>query len=144
MPEAPVPPYAEFVTFAESFLHHGDSPRAVGWLRDDADTRYRVMLDVIRPSERPVTLLDFGCGLAHLYDYILRHALRGITYSGLDLSDRFLAAARAKFPDVTYYQCDVLDPAAPSLPPLGAPLQRCAAVRCDRPGGTPALRRCPP
>jgi SAM-dependent methyltransferase len=110
-------PYDQIVSYCETCLEkYGDSSPGVGWPRGDADTRYRVMLDVISPATAPVTLLDFGCGASHLYEYILMHHPDGIVYSGLDLSDRFLALSRQKFPDVQYYQTDVLDSVAPELP----------------------------
>ena len=74
------------------------------------------MLDLIRPSSSPVTLLDFGCGASHLYEYILKNGINRVRYSGLDLSDRFLELSRRKFPDVTYHRVDVLDPAAAPVP----------------------------
>ena len=40
--------------------------------RGTATTRYRVMLDLILPTPSPVTLLDFGCGVSHLYEYAPR------------------------------------------------------------------------
>lgn len=74
------------------------------------------MLGVVRPGSGAATLLDFGCGLSHLYEYILRNNFTDIQYSGLDLSERFLTLSRQKFPAVPYYDIDVLDPASPPLP----------------------------
>ena len=34
---------------------------------EDARRKYALMLEVIRERDEPVTLLDFGCGPAHLY-----------------------------------------------------------------------------
>lgn len=106
------PRYASIVAHYESCLvRHGDSHLGVDWpSREDAETRYRVMLDVLRraPGER-VELLDFGCGTAHLYEYLRgRPEYAGIRYSGLDLSERFVDVARAKHPDVPFYRLDVL------------------------------------
>jgi ubiquinone/menaquinone biosynthesis C-methylase UbiE len=110
-------PYSPIIAFCEEWLEkHGDTPVGVGWPRGDADTRYRVMLELIRPSPSPVTLLDFGCGASHLYEYILRHKFDRILYSGLDLSPRFLELSREKFPSVSYYDVDVLDPHSIPLP----------------------------
>jgi SAM-dependent methyltransferase len=110
-------PYLPIIAYCEDWLtRFGDSALGVGWPREDAEVRYRVMMDLIRPSSSPVTLLDFGCGASHLYEYILRNGIEGIQYSGLDLSDRFLELSRGKFPSVPYYRVDVLDPLAPSLP----------------------------
>ena len=103
--------YLEIVAHLEScFDRHGDSPQGVDWPnREDALTRYRVMLDVIRQrGDERVSLLDFGCGLSHLYEYMLARDLNRIDYSGLDISAKFIAASRRKFPANTYYCSDVL------------------------------------
>jgi SAM-dependent methyltransferase len=105
-------PYERLVRFSESFFErHGDCFLGVGWTKrqEDADTRYRVMLDLIAGDDRPATLLDFGCGASHLYEYMRRRPQGTITYSGLDLSPQFLACSRSKFPDVTYYELDILE-----------------------------------
>lgn len=91
---------------------YGDTYLGMGWTKrqEDADTRYRVMLEAIReqPGEH-ITLLDFGCGASHLYEYILNHGLEHIGYSGLDLSEKYLALAKRKFPSLPYYHLDVLE-----------------------------------
>jgi SAM-dependent methyltransferase len=57
-------------------------------------------------------LLDFGCGASHLYEYLERHPIPGLSYAGLDLSPRFIALCRAKYPQNRYDCLDVLDPDA--------------------------------
>lgn len=91
---------------------YGDTFEGAGWTKKKvyADRRYQVMLDVIRPTVGPVSLLDFGCGASLLLDYIQRSGIVNLAYTGLDLSSKCLDASRAKFPDVTYYQVDILDP----------------------------------
>jgi len=104
--------YHQIVEESEKCLiAHGDRPEGVGWPKPaDAPTRHRVMLEAIRPEHRQgVTLLDFGCGLSHLYEYIGHESLTGIDYSGLDISPRFLELSRQKYPEVTYYAIDVLE-----------------------------------
>jgi SAM-dependent methyltransferase len=91
---------------------HGDSYLGVFWTKSKelTELRYRVMLDVIRdPHDEEVTLLDFGCGASHLLEYMLAHGVAGVSYSGLDLSPKFLALSRSKHPSVTYYELDVLE-----------------------------------
>lgn len=103
-------PYAQNIQACEADLvAYGDSARGVGWKTTDADARYRVMLDVIRPGSSPCTLLDFGCGASHLYEYILRQKINGVSYEGLDLSDKFLALSKDKFPNTVYHKIDILD-----------------------------------
>lgn len=103
--------YFSIVAHYESCLQrHGDNHLGVDWPnREDAETRYRVMLEVIkRPPDATVSLLDFGCGASHLYEFILRHRRDEIDYSGLDISPRFVRLSREKFPQVTYYCLDIL------------------------------------
>jgi 2-polyprenyl-3-methyl-5-hydroxy-6-metoxy-1,4-benzoquinol methylase len=82
--------YLNIVSHYESCLdQHGDTHLGVDWPRqEDVETRHRVMLELIKPESRNarVTLLDFGCGAAHLNEYIRRQGLENIEYAGLDLS----------------------------------------------------------
>jgi SAM-dependent methyltransferase len=89
---------------------YGNTFRGVGWTsQEHTDRRYRVMLDLIRRDVvRPVTLLDFGCGLSHFYEFMDANGIDGIEYSGLDLSTRMVDASRRKHPQITYYVVDVL------------------------------------
>ncbi len=73
----------------EDLLKYGDSFRGAGYTKsaDEAAQRYAVMLGSCASSIEPVTLLDFGCGLAHLLDFIDREPrYRLVQYTGLDLS----------------------------------------------------------
>lgn len=111
-------PYTQLVEHYEACLaQHGDSPRGVDWPNpQDAQTRYKVMLDVVRPAQGTVQLLDFGCGAAHLYEYIQRHELHQMDYAGLDLSADFITLARRKFPTLTFYHLDLLTAHEHELP----------------------------
>lgn len=105
-------PYLRIVSHYESCLEkHGDSLLGVDWPnKDDAETRYRVMLEVIRGSwPGKISLLDFGCGASHLYEYILRKDISNIEYSALDLSERFVELSMKKFPRVTHYCLDLME-----------------------------------
>lgn len=106
--------YLSIVSACEAFFDkHGDNYLGVGWTKkkDYADVRYKVMLDLIKQDTAgKVTLLDFGCGASHLYEYILRHGFENkIEYSGLDLSKKFIDLSRSKFPTIPYYFLDVLE-----------------------------------
>ncbi len=105
--------YLNIVSHYESCLaRHGDTHLGVDWpRREDAEKRYRVMLDVITPEARGrhVTLLDFGCGASHLNEYILAHGLRHIEYAGLDVSEKFVHLSQGKFPSNRFFRLDVLD-----------------------------------
>lgn len=106
--------YQRIVEHYEACLErYGDSYRGVDWPKEvDAETRYRVMLEVVRNMQTsPVTVLDFGCGAAHLYEYILKTHLNTIQYTGLDLSRKFIELARRKFPDRRFLCMDILESA---------------------------------
>lgn len=111
-------PYRAIIEHYERCLEeHGDTHRGVDWPKaEDVETRYRVMLDVIQsPDAQNVSLLDFGCGLSHLYEYIQKKGLNHIAYSGMDISDKFVGMSRRKFPHLEYYCFDILEDDA-SLP----------------------------
>src|SRR5947209_3345416 len=97
--------YLAIVEHYEACLaKHGDSHLGVDWPKKaDAEKRYQVMLDVIRPHpDRLVSLLDVGCGASHLYEYICRADCSNLEYHGLDISEKFVALSRAKYPHLTY------------------------------------------
>jgi SAM-dependent methyltransferase len=104
--------YRDIVAHYEDCLaRYGDNRLGIDWpRREDAELRYAVMLDLIHPdAPTPTRLLDFGCGAGHLLEFILRHRVSGIEYHGLDLSERYLALCRAKFPEVPFLHADVLE-----------------------------------
>src|SRR5262245_18439363 len=84
--------HGEIVAHYEECLEvHGDNHLGVDWHNaTDAHTRYEVMLDIVSPrDQRPVSLLDFGCGARHLWEYLLRTKLGSdYSYIGLDMSPR--------------------------------------------------------
>jgi SAM-dependent methyltransferase len=91
----------------------------VDWPKaQDAETRYRVMLELIPaprhslvnvPNLSNVRLLDFGCGASHLYEHIVANGVVGIEYVGLDLSPKFVNLSRQKFPENHYICADILE-----------------------------------
>jgi len=109
--------YLSIVGHYESCLEqHGDSHLGVDWPKaDDVATRHRVMLELIKSDRERVSLLDFGCGAAHLNEYIVEKGLKNIEYAGLDLSEKFVRLAQSKFPQNRFFCMDLLDDGS-SLP----------------------------
>ena len=106
-------PYLNIVTHYENcFKRFGDSHLGVDWLnKEDAESRYRVMLEIIdKNTVSKTSLLDFGCGVSGLYDYILNKGISYIEYSGLDISSAFIEASQKKYPKLKYFNVDILDP----------------------------------
>ena len=70
------------------------------------------MLDIVKFAEDKsleISLLDFGCGAAHLLQYIKDKRLDTLKYSGLDVSDKFVSLSKEKFPGTSFYTVDILD-----------------------------------
>jgi SAM-dependent methyltransferase len=102
--------YQEIVAHYEACLEkHGDNHLGVDWPRkEDVIKRHRIMLELVREREERISLLDFGCGAAHLYDYILEQGLAKIDYSGLDISEKFIAVCKTKHPNAVFFCGDIL------------------------------------
>jgi SAM-dependent methyltransferase len=68
------------------------------------------MLDVVREQNGRISVLDLGCGLAHLLDHMnARPERQHLCYTGLDISNKYLSAARARHPEGDFILRDVLD-----------------------------------
>jgi len=102
--------YIKIVEHYEDCLEkHGDSYLGVDWPKlEDASLRYKIMLDIIKETDTNTTLLDFGCGLSHLYDFIKKNNYSKIEYNGLDLSEKFIQISKSKYPENKYYFTDIL------------------------------------
>ncbi|HSJ69300.1 MAG TPA: class I SAM-dependent methyltransferase [Anditalea sp.] len=98
--------------YEECFEKHGDSHLGVDWpKKEDVDKRYRVMVDIIRLdslSPDKVSLLDFGCGTGELNTYLQKNNLTYIKYAGLDISQKFIAHCRSKFPQNEFFLRNLL------------------------------------
>jgi SAM-dependent methyltransferase len=106
--------YAKIIEHYENCLDkHGDNHLGVDWPKlDDVDKRYKIMLDIIRFNEENddlVSLLDFGCGTAHLLEYMNKNKYERILYSGLDISQKFVDVAKKKYQNISFYCIDILD-----------------------------------
>lgn len=108
--------YKEIIEHYEKcFDKFGFSLKGVDWTKEDqANIRYQVMIDSIYFHEKSFnfsekrSVLDFGCGLSHLYDYILKKKLKFIDYTGLEISEKFFNASKKKYPKNKYILGDIL------------------------------------
>ena len=98
-----------FKHYENCFFKHGDNHKGVDWPnKDEATIRYKVMLDLINAQNNLISLLDFGCGASHLYDFIVGNNLNYIDYTGLDISKVYIDFSKNKYPNNKYIQCDIL------------------------------------
>lgn len=89
---APDPQVIE--SYRAALAEHGPTPQALGWTKGKQPARYAALVGHL---ENGFDLLDYGCGLAHLSDWLDQRDVHG-TYSGCDvvLEALNLAANRVK------------------------------------------------
>ena len=85
------------------FEEHGDTFLGVGWTRsqDLVNRRHQLMLNVL-PDNQSVSVLDIGSGLGHTYDYLQQSGRSGDTYTGIDLSQKFVDICIEKYPGIEF------------------------------------------
>jgi len=90
--------------FGGRFKKYGFSHKSLSWESPfTQNARFVELLKVctMGPKIKDITLLDFGCGLGHLYKLIESNGLLGswkIDYEGVDINPDFIAEASRKFP----------------------------------------------
>lgn len=102
--------YRHIVSHYERCLAlHPEGAKAVDWKDENsASIRYDVMLGMLKQPVSRASVLDFGCGLAGLRDYMESWGLGGLEYVGLEISADFAAVARTRRPDLNIVTRDVL------------------------------------
>lgn len=80
----------------------------------DIAKRYETLLSAVDfdaySKERPLRLLDVGCGLGLLLEYLeANDLLDKVSYTGVDLVDAILTEVRKRWPDQRFDQRDVRD-----------------------------------
>lgn len=80
---------------------HGPSPRGVDWngLASQV-TRFEQLTKVLPDQE--CSVLDFGCGYGALYDYLERTHRSEVTFTGLDISEAMITAAKQRHPEASW------------------------------------------
>lgn len=81
--------------YKESFALHGNSPNAVFWPKGRQDERFTALTRFI--SKDKFSILDFGCGLAHLRIYLEKNHPNKFEYTGADIVDDFVKENRKNF-----------------------------------------------
>ena len=87
---------------------HGSTFRAVDWGSSWGQTiRFQVLLDV--GDLLSASILDIGCGVGHLVEYLSEIGYRG-TYTGIDILPEMVATALISYPTWGFRACDILNP----------------------------------
>ncbi len=81
------------------------SPRALSWGRARTQLlRFQKLYEVGELHE--VTVLDVGCGVGDLYDFLLHQGCSSLSYTGVDLLDEMIEGAKKKYPGIDVFQHD--------------------------------------
>ncbi len=96
--------------FESRVRRYGNSPKALDWSPEGQRRRFEVLAEIGGLDGHRV--LDVGCGLGHLYDFLARRKIRA-RYVGFDLSPRIVASARKLHPGVTFEVRDALSDPLP-------------------------------
>lgn len=101
--------------YEKCFDTYGDSAKGVDWTKEEqVDIRYKTMLELISFREKTfegingTSVLDYGCGLSHLYEYMLKENINFVDYTGLEISEKFYNESKKKYPQNKYILGDIL------------------------------------
>jgi trans-aconitate methyltransferase len=87
--------------YTSAFREHGDSHEAVLWPKGRQKERFHALTRHIR-SQGDFSVLDYGCGLAHLKPF-LDARYGNVAYTGADAVDVFIQADREKYPESLFH-----------------------------------------
>lgn len=86
--------------YKNSFSEHGNSPNSVFWPKGRQAERFNALtLNIVKEN---FTILDFGCGLAHLKSYLYDNYSKRFKYTGVDIVDDFIKENQKNFPLETF------------------------------------------
>lgn len=84
------------------------SPQKVGWANKfDQEIRFKILLNIgVRSGD---TLLDWGCGLGHLIDYMMNNDIKDVAYKGIDINQLTIHTAQKNFPEFNFELATIYD-----------------------------------
>jgi SAM-dependent methyltransferase len=87
--------------YKESLKKHGYSTAAQLDPKNRNDLRFSSLVSFL-PHTKAFTLLDYGCGLAFLEDYLQQTGFTNCIYHGVDIVENFIAENRNRNPQGKY------------------------------------------
>ena len=71
--------------YSKAVEKYGDSPESLLWPKGRQDIRFNNLISPLKNiiTKETLSLCDFGCGLAHLEEYIINKKIN-LEYKGLD------------------------------------------------------------
>lgn len=91
--------------YRQAFREHGRSEEALLWTKNKQSVRFEALCADI--SNKPGTLLDFGCGLGDLAIWLSERRSE-IVYTGVDAVSDFIASNKKSLPQYSFIEVDDL------------------------------------
>lgn len=99
--------------FDQRLSQHGDNHLAVDWgSREGQFSRFDALRKITPLYGQ--SLLDVGCGLGHLVDWLVEHEIKTEHYEGIDVTYSMIEAARQRHPGMLFQERDLLAGDLPS------------------------------
>jgi 2-polyprenyl-3-methyl-5-hydroxy-6-metoxy-1,4-benzoquinol methylase len=88
-------------TYSDALAQYGaNDPRSVKMgTKQTQYFRFKILSEIADVSEKKI--LDLGCGVGDLYDYLRTQGFTG-KYIGIDHNEDLIAAAKLKYPDCEF------------------------------------------
>ena len=93
--------------YSERLKKFGTSDEALGWTRNNNKTRFEVLTKEWQNELDNSTILDYGCGFADYYGFLLTMNILPSKYFGLDINSDLLAIAKERYNEIEVLVGDV-------------------------------------
>ncbi len=84
------------------------SQSAVAWFDGGQESRFRELTKILPDKRASCTLLDVGCGMGDMGDYLLKKGYHRVIYTGIDALDEMVESGRRKYPGISLMKQEFL------------------------------------
>ena len=88
--------------YASWYSAYGDNHQSVGWNKPKHISRFECLLKFWDCVSGEKTIIDLGCGLAHLADH-MKSGNPNYSYMGIDINQSFIDINKLKHPTYAFY-----------------------------------------
>jgi len=92
--------------YGSLFQKYGDTPQSCGWSPEGQKFRFEKLINIAALDNKKI--LDIGCGLGHLYPFILKR-YKNVEYTGVDINQKMIAYAQKKYKKARFICRDILE-----------------------------------